>query len=376
MAEKRGTQMGKQILLVNDLPGYGKVALAAMMPVLAHMGHITYNLPTALVSNTLDYGKFEIQDTTHFMRNTLKVWQELGFTFDAISTGFIVSHEQAELLSSYCSEKRKTGTKIFVDPIMGDEGHLYNGLTEDTVKEMRELARNADYMVPNYTEAALIAGAAYKAEGLTWEEAKALLNKLHAMSQGSVIITSAKVDGEDAVAGYDAARDEYFLRTFTMVPIRFPGTGDIFSSIFMGEILNGKPLIRSVESVDYDPTGLFSSSSGFSTLVAGTDYTVDPDGYRIHMIMAWPMSFPIPCKPLRVTYLGGYAWHTDRTVYAVDAVTGTPAPGKYEQADGRIFELVSYDSVLGRVTFKADTGTPHSAKAGTRVCIIAGGPQT
>lgn len=130
---------------------------------------------------------------------------------------------------------------------MGDEGHLYNGLTEDTVKEMRELARNADYMVPNYTEAALIAGAAYKAEGLTWEEAKTLLNKLHAMSQGSVIITSAKVDGEDAVAGYDAARDEYFLRTFTMVPIRFPGTGDIFSSIFMGEILNGEPLIRSVE---------------------------------------------------------------------------------------------------------------------------------
>ena len=62
-----------------------------MMPVLAHMGHITYNLPTALVSNTLDYGKFEIQDTTHFMRNTLKVWQEFGFTFDAISTGFIVS---------------------------------------------------------------------------------------------------------------------------------------------------------------------------------------------------------------------------------------------------------------------------------------------
>ena len=32
----------KQILLINDLPGYGKVALAAMMPVLAHMGHILY----------------------------------------------------------------------------------------------------------------------------------------------------------------------------------------------------------------------------------------------------------------------------------------------------------------------------------------------
>lgn len=69
----------KQILLINDLPGYGKVALAAMMPVLAHMGHILYTLPTALVSNTLDYGQFEIMETTEYIKNTLKVWKNLGF---------------------------------------------------------------------------------------------------------------------------------------------------------------------------------------------------------------------------------------------------------------------------------------------------------
>lgn len=60
--------MGKQLLLVNDLPGYGEVALSAMMPVLTHMGHHVYNLPTALVSNTLDYGRFEILDTTEYMK--------------------------------------------------------------------------------------------------------------------------------------------------------------------------------------------------------------------------------------------------------------------------------------------------------------------
>ena len=53
--EKKGTTMGKQILLINDLPGYGKVALAAMLPILSQMGHHVFNLPTALVSNTLDY---------------------------------------------------------------------------------------------------------------------------------------------------------------------------------------------------------------------------------------------------------------------------------------------------------------------------------
>ena len=44
----------KQILLINDMAGYGKVATAAMLPILSYMGYPTYNLPTALVSNTLD----------------------------------------------------------------------------------------------------------------------------------------------------------------------------------------------------------------------------------------------------------------------------------------------------------------------------------
>ena len=54
------------------------------MPVLTHMGHHIYNLPTALVSNTLDYGRFEILDTTDYMRNTIGVWKALGFSFDVI----------------------------------------------------------------------------------------------------------------------------------------------------------------------------------------------------------------------------------------------------------------------------------------------------
>ena len=43
----------KQILLINDMAGYGKVATAAMLPILSYMGHPTYNLPTALVSLSL-----------------------------------------------------------------------------------------------------------------------------------------------------------------------------------------------------------------------------------------------------------------------------------------------------------------------------------
>lgn len=104
---KGGAVLGKQVLLINDLPGYGEVALAAMMPILTHMGHHIYNLPTALVSNTLDYGKFEILDTTDYMIHTLDVWRALNFSFDAVSTGFIVTEKQAEMIREYCVEERK-----------------------------------------------------------------------------------------------------------------------------------------------------------------------------------------------------------------------------------------------------------------------------
>ena len=129
----------KQILLINDVVGYGKVGMGAMLPILSYLGIPTYSLPTALVSNTLNYGKFNIQDTTEYIKGTLPVWKELGFSFDAICTGLMFSEEQAKLVASYCEEQGKSGTTVFVDPILGDGGQLYNGVTERQVELMREM---------------------------------------------------------------------------------------------------------------------------------------------------------------------------------------------------------------------------------------------
>ena len=139
----------KQILLVNDVVGYSKVGMVAMLPILSYLGIPTYSLPTALVSNTLDYGKFNIQDTTDYIRGTLPVWKELGFSFDAICTGLMFSDEQAKLVAGYCEEQGAQGTTIFVDPILGDGGRLYNGMTERQVELMRDMVRVADLTFPN-----------------------------------------------------------------------------------------------------------------------------------------------------------------------------------------------------------------------------------
>ena len=170
--------MSKQILLINDMAGYGKVATAAMLPILSYMGLPVYNLPTALVSNTLDYGKFNILDTTDYITGVFPVWKELGFHFDAIATGFIASERQARIVADYCLEQARTGTVIFVDPIMGDEGKLYNGVTPSTILSMREMLSVAHLTYPNYTEACYLTDSKYHPEGVSAEEARHLVDEL------------------------------------------------------------------------------------------------------------------------------------------------------------------------------------------------------
>lgn len=241
--------MSKKILLINDMAGYGKVALAAMIPVLSHMKYEIFNLPTALVSNTLDYGKFDILETTGYMKNTMQVWDELQFEFDAISTGFIVSQEQTKLISDFCKKKAQKGTVIFCDPIMGDDGILYNGVEETIIDLMRELISVADYIVPNYTEAAYLAKMPYQKDGYTEEEYRNMIEVLRATGAKSVVITSAILKGtkQSAVVGYDHQLDSYFKIDFEEVPVRFPGTGDIFSAVFTGKILEGLPVVKATQ---------------------------------------------------------------------------------------------------------------------------------
>ena len=231
---------GNKILLINDMCGYGKVATAAMLPILSYMGNLVYNLPTALVSNTLDYGKFNILETTDYITGVFPVWRELGFSFDAIATGFIASERQAAIVAKYCREEAEKGSVILVDPIMGDEGKLYNGVTPSTINSMRQMVSVAHLIFPNYTEACYLTDTAYKAEGITEEEVLQLVEKLRALGAKSVLITSILLaDGSHVVAGYEG---EFFLLPYDEIPVHFPGTGDIFSAIVDGHLLRGDSL--------------------------------------------------------------------------------------------------------------------------------------
>lgn len=245
--------MGKRIVLFNDLPGYGKVALAAMVPLFSRMGHFPYQVPTAVVSNTLDFGKFRIQDMTEYMRDTIKVWDELGFDPDCICTGFVLSEEQVELIGDYIRSRkpRMSGTQdrlVMVDPIMADGGKLYNGIGMERVAAMQKLVSYSDVMVPNMTEAGFLTGICPGREQATAAELQELVDGLHKLSGKSVVITSAQDSetGEHLVCGYDHKINQYFRVPFTFLPVRVAGSGDIFSTVMTGKLLNGENLETAV----------------------------------------------------------------------------------------------------------------------------------
>lgn len=245
----------KELLIINDMCGYGKVATTAMLPVLSYLGIPTFNLPTAIVSNNLEYGKFNLLDTTEYMKGVFPVWKELGFSFGAIATGFIASENQAEIIADFCSEQAKLGTTIFVDPIMGDEGKLYCGVTESSIKSMRRMVNVAHLIVPNYTEACYLTDIPYEEDALPLNEAYHIVDELRKIGSRSVIITSMKIqdssstvkDFVNAVVGYNAASGEYFMLPYQEIPVRFPGTGDIFSSVLFGHLLKGDALESSTQ---------------------------------------------------------------------------------------------------------------------------------
>ena len=232
--------MGKKILLISDIPGYGKVGAMAMIPTLSFMGYRCYNLPTLLVSNTLDYGDFAMMDTTDYMEKTIAVWDRLDFDFDCICTGLMSSPRQVDLVTDYIKTWKKDDRIVLVDPVMGDNGSLYHGVEEEMVEAMAGLAQVADYFIPNGTESRLMA----KKKGLDKKDYRhPAIDAMRDLGAKSVLVTSGVSMEEDPVIeGYDHLKEAYFSQSFNRGPVSFPGTGDLFSAILIGLLLDGKSL--------------------------------------------------------------------------------------------------------------------------------------
>lgn len=221
--------MEKHVLILSDFVGFGDVAMAASRAVLTKMGYTLMCLPTALISNTWNLGAPAVLDTTDYLEQALENLEDRFLQPDAVLIGYLASAEQARLVAEKCAAWRRSGVKIFLDPIFADNGKLYRGVDEERIGYLRQLMLLADFVLPNSTEATFLAGAEVV------YLAPAVLEK---QLRGFVITGVKAGQTHDAVIVWDGVKQTQI--GYERVPGDYSGAGDIFTALFIGHILAGR----------------------------------------------------------------------------------------------------------------------------------------
>ena len=235
----------KKVVAVHDLSCIGRVSLNAVIPILTSMGLEVTPLPTALLSCHTQYPDFTFLDLTTEMRKIIANWKAQGFRFNAFYTGYLGSPEQVQVVSELIQDFRRPNDLIVVDPVLGDNGHLYKGMNEEMVEQMRELIKLADVITPNMTEMFLLLGEPYRNNNFNDDELKSYLRALSQQGPSIVIVTSVPVIDTPhltSVYAYNRNGNRYWKVTCPFLPAHYPGTGDSFTSVITGSLLQGDSL--------------------------------------------------------------------------------------------------------------------------------------
>ena len=234
----------RRIAAVHDLSGVGRVSLTVVIPILSTMGFDVCPLPTAILSNHTQYENFTFLDLTDEMPAIIDHWEKLGVDFEAIYTGYLGSPRQIRIVADFIERFRTPDTLVVVDPVLGDNGRLYNKITDEMVSEMRTLAARADVLTPNLTELFALLNEPFRSE-CTGDELKAAITELTNSGPDTVIITGVPVQGKPNLTSV-IARSRTDGRTWKVtcpyLPAHYPGTGDVFTSVITGSLLQGDSL--------------------------------------------------------------------------------------------------------------------------------------
>ncbi len=241
----------KRVVTIQDISCIGKCSITVALPIISAMGVETAIIPTAVLSTHTMFRGFTFKDLTDQIQPVSDHWEKEGFKFDAIYTGYLGTAEQTELVCDFFDRFKTDKNIIFVDPAMADNGKLYPGFDDEFPKLMKRVCAKADIIVPNLTEACLMTDTEYKTE---YDEKyiKDLLIKLTDMGTKKAALTGATYDRKYGIVGYDKEKDEFFSYFHEKLPISFHGTGDVFSSVCVGALMNGFSLEKAIKiAADY-----------------------------------------------------------------------------------------------------------------------------
>ena len=255
----KGGDFVPRLAMINDIAGLGRCSTTVSLPVISVMKVQVCPVPTSVLSNHLGFPLCHFDDYTSHMRDYIKVWSELGLTFDGLYCGFLGNEEQIDIVREFVEMFRPP--LFLLDPVMGDHGRAYSSITETHVQKMKELLPLADIITPNITEACLLTGTPWKDGEWTMQELSGLCERLAdicqqesvssveasvgTVSSASIVITGIRQG--DSLVNFLWDDGVYTTVSTPIAGASRPGTGDIFASILAADAVRGETLLSSVQ---------------------------------------------------------------------------------------------------------------------------------
>ena len=210
--------------------------MTVALPILSVCGHEVCILPSALLSShTGGFQNPAITNLTDRMPEIREHWIREGICFDYIYTGYLGSIRAIREVEKILDTLLAPDGMVIVDPAMADHGKLYRGFDDDYAAAMKELCKRADVILPNITEAVMMAD-------MDWQEhydRNGIQQLLELQPCGNVLMTGVGFEPEKT--GF-ALRWDNEVRYFHHPRLErsFHGTGDLFASAFVGAMASGR----------------------------------------------------------------------------------------------------------------------------------------
>lgn len=249
--------MVKKVAVINDLSGLGRCSLAAAIPVLSVMGVQACPIPTAILTNQTEYDSFYCYDYTDKLDYYISEWKKRDISLNGIYTGFLGSESQVDKILHFCKTFKKENTLLLVDPVMGDEGIIYDTYTPEMIQKMKILALSADVITPNLTECCLLTDSDYN-EIISHENEGDYLKRIEVMARPllrsqihTIIITGiiyqAPTDTEPKYYNLVITDQECRYTSTIIYGGHYSGTGDLLASVVCGGMVRGETAYESVK---------------------------------------------------------------------------------------------------------------------------------
>lgn len=240
----------KKAVVIHDLCGYGKAALTNIMPVLSLMQIESCPMPTMILStHTGGLGAPYIIKCNNYIKNAFEHYKKINAYFDGMFIGYLGTCENVDELQACLRTKIIESRYIIFDPICADNGKLYSNFDMNYVENLKKIIQYAYVITPNYTEACLLTGSEIQEE-ISSEEIHALCRKLCEYGCQNVIVTSVPLENQNEIGTciYEKSEDKCSIIRKDRIRKSYPGTGDVFTAVLLGCILNKKSLLSAAQS--------------------------------------------------------------------------------------------------------------------------------